>query len=187
MLKVKQALFWVLGRGIMADVFYYGCVTISPWTYFLAMSDQGLAYVGMKGDEQALIFSYYPNRLLIHDPKRLAPYTKQLKEYFNGNRHQFDVEIDISEFGTPFQRSVLQLVQKVPYGTTVSYSDIASALDSARSVRAVAHAIALNPVLFFIPCHRIIMANGMIGGYRLGSKEKSRLINLEKSHLHDNL
>ena len=94
--------------------------------------------------------------------------------------------IDISEFGTPFQRSVLKIVAKVPYGSTVSYGDVASSLDSARSVRAVAHAIALNPVLIFISCHRIIMANGMIGGYRLGSKGKARLLNLEKSYLHDN-
>lgn len=170
----------------MADVFYYDYVTIKPWTYFLAITDKGLSYVGLKEDEASPIFSYYPNRMLLHDPKRLAPYTQQLKEYFAGKRHYFDVPIDISEFGTPFQRSVLQIVAKVPYGSTVSYGDIASSLDSARSVQAVAHAIALNPVLIFIPCHRIIMANGMIGGYRLGSKEKARLLNLEKSYLHDN-
>lgn len=171
---------------IMADIFYYDYVTIAPWTYFLATTTAGLSYVGLEGDEASPIFSYYPNRMLVHDPKRLEPYTTQLKEYFAGKRRKFDVDIDISEFGTPFQRSVLKMITKIPYGSTVSYGDIASSLDSARSVRAVAHAVALNPVLIFIPCHRVVMSNGMIGGYRLGSKEKARLINLEKSYLHDN-
>ena len=171
---------------IMADIFYYDYVTIAPWTYFLAATTAGLSYVGLEGDEASPIFSYYPNRILVHDPKRLEPYTTQLKEYFAGKRRKFDVDIDISGFGTPFQRSVLKMITKIPYGSTVSYGDIASSLDSARSVRAVAHAVALNPVLIFIPCHRVVMSNGMIGGYRLGSKEKARLINLEKSYLHDN-
>ena len=170
----------------MADIFYYDYVTIAPWTYFLATTTAGLSYVGLEGDEASPIFSYYPNRILVHDPKRLEPYTTQLKEYFAGKRRKFDVDIDISEFGTPFQRSVLKMITKIPYGSTVSYGDIASSLDSARSVRAVAHAVALNPVLIFIPCQRVVMSIGMIGGYRLGSKEKARLINLEKSYLHDN-
>ena len=170
----------------MADIFYYDYVTIAPWTYFLATTTAGLSYVGLEGDEASPIFSYYTNRMLVHDRKRLEPYTTQLKEYFAGKRRKFDVDIDISEFGTPFQRSVLKMITKIPYGSTVSYGDIASSLDSARSVRAVAHAVALNPVLIFIPCHRVVMSNGMIGGYRLGSKEKARLINLEKSYLHDN-
>lgn len=169
----------------MADVFYYDNVTVEPYTYFLAMTSQGLSYVGLKDDDATPIFSFYPNRMLVHDPERLAPYVKELKEYFAGKRREFDLPIDISEFGTAFQRSVLETITKVPYGTTVSYGDIATSLSSARSVRAVAHAVALNPVLIFIPCHRIIMSNGRIGGYRLGSQEKTRLINLEKGYLHD--
>lgn len=170
----------------MDNVFYYDFVTIGPLTYFLAATNAGLSYLGLKENAQASIFSFYQRRMLIHDPKKLAPYIKELKEYFAGTRRKFDVPIDIEEFGTPFQRNVLQLLTKIPYGTTVSYGDIASSLDSARSVRAVAHAIALNPILIFIPCHRIIMSNGMLGGYPLGSKEKKRLIDLEKSYLHAN-
>lgn len=170
----------------MANIFYYDYATIGPRTYFLATTINGLAYVGMKDDQATPIYSFYPNTMLVHDPKRLEPYVTQLKEYFAGKIRKFDVPIDISEFGTPFQRSVLQMVEKVPYGTTVSYGDIATSLGSARSVRAVAHAVALNPALIFIPCHRVILSNGLIGGYRLGSKEKLRLLNLEKSYLHDN-
>lgn len=170
----------------MDEILYYDNVEIAPWTYVLAATRDGLAYVGVENDQGISIYSYYPNRMLIRDPERLKPYVKELKEYFSGKRQKFDLPIDISSFGTPFQRGVLEMVTKVPYGTTVSYGDIATSLDNARSVRAVAHAVALNPVLIVIPCHRIIMSNGKIGGYRLGAKEKLRLINLEKSYLHGN-
>lgn len=170
----------------MTDIFYFDYVTIGPWTYFLAATNSGLAYVGLKGDETAPIFSYYPHKMMVRDQRRLAPYIKELREYFSGQRREFDVPLDLSEFGTPFQRSVLKMIQRIPYGGVVSYGDLATSLSNARSVRAVAHAVILNPALIFIPDHRIILANGKIGGYRLGAKEKERLIKLEKSYLHDN-
>lgn len=170
----------------MDSVFYYDSVNIHNRICFLAISNEGLVYVGINEPQADPVFNYYPNRMLIHDPKKLAPYTKELKEYFDGKRRKFDVAIDISNFGTPFQRQVLQVVSTIPYGTTVTYGDIAAALDNARSVRAVAHAVVLNPILIFIPDHRVVMADGHVGGYRLGGKEKASLINLEKSYLHDN-
>lgn len=63
--------------------FFYAYVTIQPWTYFLTVSRFGLTYVGLKGDESAsLIFSFYPHRMLVHDPEKLAPYVKQQKGVF---------------------------------------------------------------------------------------------------------
>lgn len=168
----------------MAEFFYYAYVTIQPWTYFLTVSRFGLTYVGLSVSP---IFSFYPHRMLVHDPEKLAPYVKQQKEYFAGTRKEFDVPIDISEFGTEFQRKTLQFIQTIPYGFTANYVDIATSLPNATSSRAVAHAVALNPVLIFIPDHRIILSNNQVGTYRLGQKEKVRLIELEKSHLHGNL
>lgn len=170
----------------MQEVFYYDYVTIGPFTYFLAATNKGLSFLGLQENARAAIFSLYPQKILVHNPKRLETYITELKEYFAGTRRNFDLPIDIEEFGTAFQRSVLQQITKIPYGVTVSYGDVAASLDSARSVRAVAHAIALNPVLIFIPSHRVILSNGTIGGYALGSKEKKRLIDLEKSNLHVN-
>lgn len=176
-----------IGGENMAEVFYYDYVTIAPWTYFLTASNYGLTYVGLKGDETVSpIFSFYPHRMLVRDPKKLAPYTQQLKEYFNGQRKQFDVPLDISEFGTEFQRRALEVVEQIPYGTTVTYGDIATSLPDATSSRSVAHAVALNPILIFIPDHRIILSDNRVGTYRLGQKEKIRLIELEKSHLNGN-
>lgn len=124
--------------------------------------------------------------MLVRNPKRLAPYVQQLKEYFAGTRKELDVPIDISEFGTEFQRRVLQTVQRIPYGMTISYGDVATSLPDAKSARSVEHAVALNPVLIFIPDHRVVLSNSKVGTYRLGQKEKIRLIKLEKSHLHVN-
>lgn len=81
----------------MAEVFYYDYVTIQPWTYFLTASRFGLTYVGLKGDESVSpIFSFYPHRMLVHDPEKLAPYVKQLKEYFAGTRKEFDVQKNLT-------------------------------------------------------------------------------------------
>ena len=126
--------------------------------------------------------------MLVRDPnpKRLAPYVQQLKEYFTGTRRVFDVPIDISEFGTEFQRRVLQAVQRIPYGMTISYEGVATSMPDASSYRSVEHAVALNSVLFFIPDHRVVLSNNQVGTYRLGQQEKIRLIKLEKSHLHGN-
>ncbi len=122
--------------------------------------------------------------MFVRDPKRLAPYVQQLKEYFTGTRRVFDVPIDISEFGTEFQRRVLQAVQRIPYGMTISYGGVTTSMPDASSYRSVEHAVA--PVLFFIPDHRVVLSNNQVGTYRLGQQEKIRLIKLEKSHLHGN-
>lgn len=169
------------------NVYYYDDVTIDPWTYQIAVSDVGLAFVGLKNDVgYSSIYSFYPNKMLVHDPKRVAPYIKQLKEYFAGKRRNFDLPIDYATFGTPFQNKVIQMIQRIPYGATVSYSDLAAAVNGSTSTREVAHAVALNPTLIFIPSHRVILNNKNVGGYRMGSKEKARLINLEKGYINAN-
>lgn len=171
----------------MTEFFYYDYVSIEPWTYFLTASESGLTYVGLKGDETVSpIFSFYPHRMLVRDAKKMTPYVEQLKEYFAGNRERFDVPIDISEFGTEFQRRVLNTITNIPYGMTITYGDVATSMPDATSARSVAHAVALNPVLLFIPDHRVVLSSNKVGTYRLGQKEKIRLIELEKSHLHVN-
>lgn len=170
-----------------SDIYYYDNVEIKPWTYQLAVSNTGLAFVGLKDDTKySSIYTFYPNQMMVHDPKRVAPYIKQLKEYFAGTRKKFDLPIDYGTFGTPFQNKVIQMIQKIPYGATVSYGDLAAAINGSTSVRAVAHAVALNPNLIFIPSHRVILNDKQVGGYRMGAKEKLRLINLEKGYLNAN-
>ncbi|MCH5246991.1 MAG: methylated-DNA--[protein]-cysteine S-methyltransferase [Muribaculaceae bacterium] len=101
----------------------------------------------------------------------------QLRDYFLGNRKQFD--LPLAPKGTDFQKLVWNEVAKIPYGETATYSDIAQRIHKPKAVRAVASAIARNPLHIFIPCHRVVAKNG-IGGYAAGIEIKKFLLNLEK-------
>ncbi len=83
---------------------------------------------------------------------------------------------------TPFQRSVLFACAKIPQGQTRTYSQIASAIGKPKAVRAVANALAINPLAPTIPCHRVVRADGSLGGYsgKGGIKTKKRLLGKEK-------
>jgi AraC family transcriptional regulator of adaptative response/methylated-DNA-[protein]-cysteine methyltransferase len=78
--------------------------------------------------------------------------------------------------GTNFQIKVWQALLKIPAGTIVSYEDIARQIDMPKAVRAVANAVAHNPIAFLIPCHRVIRKTGAVGGYRWGSARKKAML-----------
>ncbi|MFJ7127616.1 methylated-DNA--[protein]-cysteine S-methyltransferase [Streptomyces sp. NPDC098101] len=103
----------------------------------------------------------------------------QLREYFAGERERFEVEFD-GDAGTEFQRRVWRALEEVPYGSTVSYGEIARRVGSAGAgVRAVGTAIGRNPLLVVRPCHRVIGADGALRGYAAGVERKERLLSLE--------
>ena len=82
--------------------------------------------------------------------------------------------------GTPFQMAVWEALRKIPFGVTVSYTDIAERIGKPSSVRAVGTAIGANPVLITVPCHRVIAKSGKLTGYRGGLDMKEQLLGLEK-------
>ena len=82
--------------------------------------------------------------------------------------------------GTPFQQIVWKALQEIPYGQTVSYSDIAERIEKPNAVRAVGTAIGANPVLIIVPCHRVIAKSGKLGGFRAGLEMKEQLLELER-------
>ncbi|MFJ4870927.1 methylated-DNA--[protein]-cysteine S-methyltransferase [Streptomyces sp. NPDC088757] len=103
----------------------------------------------------------------------------QLREYFAGERERFEVPCD-DGVGTEFQRRVWRVLEDVPYGSTVSYGEIARRVGSAGAgVRAVGTAIGRNPLLVVRPCHRVIGADGALRGYAAGVERKERLLGLE--------
>lgn len=102
---------------------------------------------------------------------------RQLYEYLGGNRKRFD--LDMEPNGTPFQKDVWNALKDIPYGKTVSYSDIAKASWHPRAVRAAGNAVGKNPIPLMIPCHRVIRSDGNIGGYALGTELKEKLLRLE--------
>lgn len=102
---------------------------------------------------------------------------KQLQEYFDGTRQNFD--LPLSPQGTPFQSQVWQALLKIPYGETRSYQQIASMVGNPKACRAVGSANGKNPIMILIPCHRVITAGGKIGGYAGGLPMKKALLELE--------
>lgn len=108
---------------------------------------------------------------------RLTELQRQLKEYFDGNRTTFELELQIK--GTPFQEKVWRQLLWIPYGTTRSYRQIAEALEKPGSVRAVGHANGLNRLAIIVPCHRVIGADGDLTGYGGGLWRKRWLLEHE--------
>jgi methylated-DNA-[protein]-cysteine S-methyltransferase len=106
-----------------------------------------------------------------------AKVVQQLDEYFAGQRHQF--EVDYGAAGTPFQRKVWQELEKLPYGHTCTYKDIAIKIGHPGAVRAVGSAVGNNPLSIVVPCHRVLGTGGRLTGYAGGVASKTILLNLE--------
>ncbi|MDY6959524.1 MAG: methylated-DNA--[protein]-cysteine S-methyltransferase [Halobacteriota archaeon] len=101
-----------------------------------------------------------------------------IKEYFNGKYVDFGVyDVDLSEL-TDFERDVLYETRRIPYGSVITYSDLAERVGRPKAVRAVGNALGKNPLPIVIPCHRVVGKNGL-GGYSSGTIIKEKLLKLE--------
>lgn len=122
-----------------------------------------------------------------HFPAALPPLTaanavlttlqREIAEYFTGQRTTFAATLQPQ--GTPFQRSVWDLLLTIPSGQTLTYGELAAQLGKPSATRAVASAIGRNPISIAIPCHRVIGKNGSLTGYAGGIERKAALLNLE--------
>ncbi len=104
-----------------------------------------------------------------------------LQEYARGWRTTFDIPLHFLA-GTPFQRSVWQTLQKIPYGHQVSYQWVAHQVGKPKATRAVGNAVGKNPIPILVPCHRVIRKDGSIGGFSAGLPLKRALISIEKAN-----
>lgn len=105
----------------------------------------------------------------------------QLREYFAGKRTTFD--LPLSPRGTAFQLAVWNELQRIPYGQTRSYRDVALAIGKPEAIRAVGTANGANPIPIVVPCHRVIGSNGSLTGFGGGLKAKRFLLDLEQGTL----
>ncbi len=112
-------------------------------------------------------------------PTELENCVSQLREYFNRERQSFDLELDWSD-AADFDKSVWAELLNIPYGKTVSYSDVALAINSPKAVRAVGAANGRNPIPIVVPCHRVIGKNGDLVGFTGGLETKSSLLQIER-------
>jgi methylated-DNA-[protein]-cysteine S-methyltransferase len=113
-----------------------------------------------------------------HDPAALSPATTQLDEYFTGKRRAFDLPLDL--VGTPFQQRVWHELGRIPYGSTVSYTELARRVGRPGIVRAVGAAVGRTPVPIIVPCHRVLGVDGALTGYGGGLERKRALLDLER-------
>ena len=103
---------------------------------------------------------------------------KQVSAYFRRELTVFDLPLDLQ--GTEFQRKVWEALQRIPYGGTRTYADIAREIGAPKATRAVGGANHVNPVPIIVPCHRVLAANGKLGGFGCGLDYKRLLLDVEQ-------
>jgi methylated-DNA-[protein]-cysteine S-methyltransferase len=147
----------------------------------LAATEQGLlrvAYESQDHDHVLATLADLVSPRILRAPARLDPVARQLEQYFGGQRHRFDVPLDL-RLAHGFRREVLSHLPDIGYGHTESYAQVAAAAGSPRAVRAVGTACALNPLPVVVPCHRVIRSDGSLGQYAGGAAAKEILLHLE--------
>ena len=110
-------------------------------------------------------------------PRIIEVLTEQLAQYFHGERKGFDIPYRL--YGTDFQKRVWENLRKIPYGQTVTYSQLARMIGNPLAYRAVARACGANPLALILPCHRVVASSGKLGGYTGGIDKKESLLCLE--------
>lgn len=161
---------------------YWTLFLHNEWSLYVASTEKGICYIGSNDASFDELTKWgerhFNGARLIENPSAFE--TNKLIEYLDGRRINIELPIDLR--GTDFQQQVWKLVMDVPYGETASYKKIAERLERPSAVRAVAGAIGANPVLFIVPCHRIIASNGKLTGFRGGLPMKESLLRLEKEY-----
>lgn len=167
---------------------YYDAVhTEQLGDLWLAATDKGLLAVRFDEDSS----QFLANLLLeldleetfniIHDEERLKPYTESIKAYFE-HKTPFPADLPLDLTGqTEFQQEILTFVRQLPFGATTTYGDIANAINNPNASRAIGQVLRRNPIPVIIPCHRVLNADGTLGGYGgvMGSDRKIELLKHE--------
>jgi methylated-DNA-[protein]-cysteine S-methyltransferase len=147
----------------------------------LAATERGLVRVAYQSEGLDEVLDTLGHRLstrVLHAPRRLDRAAAELDEYFRRRRTTFDLPLDLS-LSTGFRQAVQSYLPNIPYGVTRSYKQVAEQVGNPRAVRAVGSACATNPLPIVVPCHRVLRADGALGGYIGGPAVKSALLNLE--------
>ncbi|WP_339916129.1 methylated-DNA--[protein]-cysteine S-methyltransferase [Yeosuana marina] len=145
------------------------CIIKSPLGYTKIVGDfNGISSVTVLNSEEKITDII---------PVELEDCAIQLKEYFEGQRKQFDLKLNPQ--GTDFQKKVWDKLLEIPCGKTLSYLELSKQLGDVNAIRAVANANGKNPIWIIIPCHRVIGSNGSLTGYAGGLQRKQWLLEHE--------
>lgn len=165
------------GQGMKIDFSITDC---ELGRILVARTIKGLCNVAFADDDKSLednLRKEFPNAEIVKDAKVLKGFVDEILKHLAGAKKRLDLPLDIQ--ATAFQMRVWELLRKIPYGETVTYSQIAEQLGDTRKVRAVAQACANNRIAVVIPCHRVIGKSGKMTGYRWGIERKTELLKKE--------
>jgi methylated-DNA-[protein]-cysteine S-methyltransferase len=148
----------------------------------VAATDRGLVRVAYasyeREDDVVEELSRRISPRTLESPARLDPIRRELDEYFSGRRHRFEQALDW-RLVRGFNRCVLDVTARIPYGETASYAQVAQRAGSVRAHRAAGNALNRNPLPIVVPCHRVLRTGGDLGGYGGGLEAKAFLLRLE--------
>jgi methylated-DNA-[protein]-cysteine S-methyltransferase len=146
----------------------------------IAKNEKGICEISFSGNEKQFVKRLYKKYRVEakYSLIRLKNEVQQIQEYYNGERKKFNFSLSIK--GTEFQKRVWHEISKVPYGETISYSNLAKKIKNRNAVRAVGSACGKTPVPIVVPCHRVISNNGSIGGFGGGIDLKVKMLEMEK-------
>jgi AraC family transcriptional regulator of adaptative response/methylated-DNA-[protein]-cysteine methyltransferase len=170
-------------RGAIATRIRYTFADSPLGRMMVAATDKGLCAIQFGDSEDQLeqgLKHEFPFALRQRDEQSLRAWKEVLLARLRGQKLNSALPLDIQ--ATAFQRRVWEYLQTIPYGSTRSYSEVASAIGSPKAVRAVANACASNRIAVAIPCHRVVRQDGGAGGYRWGVARKDKLLALESEH-----
>ena len=149
----------------------------------LAATEQGLVRVAYASEGFDGVLATLAERVsprILRAPRRLDRAAAQLREYFAGTRHRFDLPLD-HRLSAGFRRTVQESLPGIDYGRTLTYKQVAERVGNPRAVRAVGTACASNPLPVVVPCHRVLRSDGGMGGYIGGLEAKTTLLELERA------
>ncbi|MFC6463602.1 methylated-DNA--[protein]-cysteine S-methyltransferase [Marinilactibacillus sp. GCM10026970] len=166
----------------MQSELYFSEVIYDHWSFYILANDNGLIFVGSspknKQELEDWISRLPLDKSLVRDDQKLSLYVYQFEEYLSKRRENFTFPVEL--IGTSFQIMVWKTLLEIPYGQTVTYSDIAAKLNkSVTHSRAVGTAIGKNPLQIVYPCHRVGPKNGAPRGFRGGLPMRMDLLELE--------
>jgi len=162
----------------------YDLVDTPLGSLFVATTDRGLCRIDYDPETERVVdgLARVFGKRVLRAPRSVDLVRRQLSEYFEHERTDFDLPLDL-RLTADFSRRVLEELARVPYGHVATYGELAARADRPRAARAVGTVMHNNPIPIVLPCHRIVGANGSLTGYGGGLERKEMLLKLEGATL----
>jgi methylated-DNA-[protein]-cysteine S-methyltransferase len=151
-------------------------------TGHLATTGRGIVSIGLPNLEADAFLAQLASEVsprVLELPRRLDEARRELDQYFEGRRREFELELDWGLVRSPFRSRVLHETARLPYGVTSTYGEVAARAGNPRAYRAAGTALGRNPIPIVVPCHRVLRSGGALGEYGGGPEMKEFLLRLE--------